>query len=172
MIEITAAKIGAWLDAPVIPLAGKRPVPALGSWGRFIGEHFQGLQETLSLPWSQADGYGIVIPPGVVVLDLDVDDAGTLATAKATLMAAGLHEAASRCRYWTRTKSGGRHLFFDAGEMNTEALPASLGPKVEIKRTGHYVVGPGSAGYQWGGRAFNEASAEPLSPFPFLFAAS
>ena len=171
MIEQVALEVGAWLDAPVIPLRGKKPVPALGGWKRFIGRGFQGIPDAAALPWSQADGYGIVIPPGVIVLDADTDDDGTLTTAKQTAASIGIYDDIKQCKHWVRTQSGGRHFYFDAEDIETEALPASLGPKLEIKRVGHYVVGPGSRGYEWG-RGDADRFIEPLSHFPFLFAAA
>lgn len=148
----------------VFPTFDKRPAPGF----RWKDQASARQEEIEAMPWEGADGYGIALPAGVVVVDLDVDEAGGLDTARKTLTERSPIAAVAAYRalagqdggtFAVRTRSGGLHLYF---EHPTGVLTqTSPGPCVDLRVGGRgYVIGPGSPGYEALGSA-------RLLDFPF-----
>lgn len=142
----TAWATSVLFQAFAIPLRDKRPsgrfrwseyVDTPPSWGVMMG-----------LPWREATQYGLLLPGHIAVIDLDADETGTLDTAFRTLAEwPALKAAVNANPYYVTTAGGGRHYYFDADSIEINNGP--LGPSVDCKTRGGYVVGPGSPGYRW-----------------------
>lgn len=173
MSVLDAALAAAELGWPVFPTRDKKPL--VESWKAQAAETPAGVFE---LPWGDADGYGIALPPDVIVVDLDADKAtGSLDTAMATLqrLAPDLHAAAlsadaghSAPMPVVRTRSGGLHLYIQTD--STDAVRQTKpGPSVDLRVGGRgYVIGPGSPGYSW----LTEPAGPAELPFPGEFGSS
>lgn len=128
--------------------------------------------------WWRRIPYNIAIacgPSGLVVLDLDVPGHGKPQPAQAQGPGpGGAEELARLCRehgepvpdrtFTVTTPSQGRHLYFTA--PNGIRIPNSasqLGPMIDIRAAGGYVIAPGS---QITGIAYAIASAIPPVPLP------
>lgn len=153
----TAKRFG-W---PVFPLIGKRPVPGF-LWREWASSNPLAIQE---MPWEEATGYGIALPPDVVVIDLDAHGSGDwLGEAFRTLQGYPWLMEALRETVRAVTANDGLHYYLSIDPHEATRLPAKLGPSVDIKRYGGYVVGPGSPGYEW------LTDHTKLQPFPFALA--
>lgn len=139
----------------VFPTRDKKPL--VNSWPADAAVDVEAFE------WDAADGYGIALPPGVVVVDLDTQE-GDLTTALSELDRALGIEALDTPRATTR--SGGLHLFFSA---DTEGMrQTKLGSHVDLRVGGKgYVIGAGSPGYEW----VAHPKAVPFRPFVALKAA-
>jgi hypothetical protein len=135
---LRAARSAAAMGWRVFPTRDK--VPLVPAWK----EH--ATLEPESLDWSQADGYGIALPPGVVVVDLDADEAGDLQPAR-DQFADAVEWADEKQAVIVRTRGGGRHIYVRA---DTSGLRQNrLGDNVDLRVGGlGYVIGPGSPGYE------------------------
>jgi hypothetical protein len=99
-----------------------------------------------SLDWSQADGYGIALPPGVVVLDLDTDERGSLQPARE--QAADFLSWLDRANMTVvKTRSGGRHVYVRADTSGMRQTKLDRHVDLRVGGLG-YVIGPGSPGYE------------------------
>lgn len=118
---------------------------------------------------------GISCGPDLVVLDLDVPGHGTPGPGSQAGTATGADELARLCReqgepypgdtFAVATPSGGTHLYFTA-PADGDGLRNSagkLGPLIDIRADGGYVVGPGSHLDQGG---YQVTRSERLLPFP------
>ena len=105
-------------------------------------------------------GYGIACEPsGLVVVDVDVrDDKPGAATWGALVAEHGPVPATLE----VRTPSGGRHIYFRAPTPLRSGTNA-LGPAVDVKSRGGYVVGPGSTN---GAGGYTLAVDAPIAPLP------
>jgi hypothetical protein len=124
--------------------------------------------ETQGLNWHGADLYGICLPIGVVVLDLDTDPDGRLTMAADVLMGTPTaHHVANALMglpstYTVRTRSGGLHLYYRTHETLSQT---GLGPKVDVRVGGlGYVIGAGSPGYEE--ITFSDGTVPDLLPLP------
>jgi hypothetical protein len=149
-IKATAIAIASDRGWRVFPTFDKRPAPGF----RWKDQASARREEIEAQPWEGADGYGIALPEGVVVVDLDLDEHGRLDTANKTLserspITALLARNAltGHCdTFAVRTRSGGLHLYFEHAEPLTQTSPGSC---VDLRVGGRgYVIGPGSPGYQ------------------------
>ena len=120
-------------------------------------------------------------PSGLVVIDLDTTaHGGSLPeswAAEASVcdgcdVLAVLAERAGESwpsTYSVRTPSGGMHLYFAASTGRVIRNSASrVGPMVDVRGAGGYVVGAGSIAH---GRAYELAADEPVAPLPAWLAA-
>jgi hypothetical protein len=98
------------------------------------------------LDWSEADGYGIALPPGVVVLDLDTDERGSLQPARE--QAAGVLNWLDRANMTVvKTRSGGRHVYVRSDTSGMRQTKLDRHVDLRVGGLG-YVIGPGSPGYE------------------------
>ena len=104
-------------------------------------------------------------PSGLVVIDLDIPKAsGQLGGAESFCRMCQGHRQPVPWRTFTvATPSGGRHLYFRAPAGPVRNSASRLGPLVDIRATGGYVVAPGS---RIGGRAYEVANSAPAAPLP------
>jgi hypothetical protein len=135
---LSAARAAASVGWRVFPTREKAPL--IPAWKDNATLHPD------SLDWSQADGYGIALPPGVVVLDLDTDETGSLQPAR---------EQVADFLTWlnrfntvvVKTRNGGRHVYVQTD--TTGLRQTKLGRNVDLRVGGlGYVIGPGSPGYR------------------------
>jgi hypothetical protein len=135
---LSAARAAASVGWRVFPTREK--VPLIPAWKDNATLHPD------SLDWSQADGYGIALPPGVVVLDLDTDEGGSLQPARE--QAAGILDWLDKSNMTVvKTRSGGRHVYVQTDTANLRQT--KLGRNVDLRVGGlGYVIGPGSPGYE------------------------
>ena len=118
--------------------------------------------------WTRAPfNIGIACGPSdLVVIDLDIaKDGGAAAT--------GLESFARLCQlhgqpypedtFTVTTPSGGAHLYFQAPDRVVRNSASRLGPLIDIRAVGGYVVAPGS---RIGGRAYEVANAGRPAPLP------
>lgn len=145
------------LGFKVFPVRNK--IPLVTDWPNKAGED--------GLPWSRANGFGIVCGPrsGVFVVDVD--------TQEGREYLAGLAEAhgfdLSRVPA-VRTKKG-RHYYFaypEGAELRNSSRV--IGPGIDTRGEGGFVVGPGSEHpdgglYAWDG---DEPDPGDMAPFPEL----
>ena len=164
-VMLAAAKFAAATRWRVFPTINKKP-PAGFKWQDEAAEHGR----VGGLDWSQADGYGVLLPHGVVVVDLDTDGNGDLTVARQTLatLKPEAQEALRRTRegetgWAVKTRSGGLHLYcYAEGGLNRQV---KVGPGVDLRLGGHgYVIGPGSPGYELTAGTINP---NRLAIFPF-----
>jgi hypothetical protein len=130
--------------------------------------------------WWRHRPYNICIacgPSGLVVLDLDVaghgqadgDDCGTLAT--------GAEELARICQehgepfpggtFAVQTPSGGQHFYFTAPDIRILNSAGRIGPLIDVRSDGGYVVAPGSRS---GGKRYEITSPMPPVALPMWLA--
>jgi hypothetical protein len=119
-------------------------------------------------------------PSGLVVIDLDTTaHGGSLPETWAAEpgvrdgcdVLAVLAERAGRpwpSTYSVRTPSGGLHLYFAAIHREIRNSAGKVGPMVDVRAAGGYVVGAGSIAR---GRAYELAADEPVTPLPAWLAA-
>jgi len=105
-------------------------------------------------------------PSGLVVLDLDVPKNPSHPQVSGMKSLARLCEQARQpyplSTFTVATPSGGCHLYFTAAGSAVPNSASRLGPCIDVRADGGYVVGPGSA---IGGRAYavrNDALPAPL----------
>lgn len=121
---------------PVFPVRDKRPL--VRSWKEDAS------LDVASFDWSAADGYGIALPEGIVVVDLDVDEHGDVWSAIEEFTSAVEQDDVRTLT--ANTRRGGLHLYFRCPPVPQ----AKLGKHVDLRVGGKgYVVGPGSPGYSW-----------------------
>ena len=137
---------------------GKHPAVAWRYWGD------AGEEPTVA----EGGGCGIRTGDGLFVLDLDVKD-GKDGVAALEQVLAGRELPDTVVVY---TPSGGVHLYFEAPPDATGAPPwignsrGALGPGIDVRGDGGYVVGPGSP-HRLGGVYHEEGAAIALAP-PWL----
>jgi RecA-family ATPase len=104
---------------------------------------------------------------GLFVVDLDIDKDTGEAAGEASLAALGLSHLIGDVPT-VATPSGGRHLYFrDCGLGNTAG---KLGPKIDTRGTGGYVIAPGSVTPAGAYVLLNgSVTPEALSPLPAPF---
>jgi hypothetical protein len=99
---------------------------------------------------------------GLLVLDIDPKKGGEESYAGLDMLHGPIAPTLE-----VRTPSGGRHLYFrlPEGHPGVSNSVGALGPGLDIRSTGGYVVGPGSetpaGGYQWASRI-----DRPIAPAP------
>jgi len=122
---------------------GKRPV-LRGNWQQHATTDPDRIRR-----WWEGTPYNIGIscgPSGLVVIDLDIVKDGSGPDGADSL--ARLCERAGQPRpfgtFTVRTPSGGTHLYFRAAARPVRNSAGRLGPRIDIRADGGYVVGPGS----------------------------
>lgn len=153
----------------VFPLRPGSKVPAVrGDWEGLAVADPRRLRE---VGWPVGGNIGVACgPSGLFVLDLDVakDPSGDLAADEPSDGAAVLRElAAGRPvpdTFTVTTPSGGTHLYFRAPAVpRLRNTVARLGPLIDTRAVGGYVVGPGSV---IRGRRYEIAADLPIAPVP------
>jgi Bifunctional DNA primase/polymerase, N-terminal len=150
----------------VFPCATGTKRPALrGNWQRLATTDPGRIRD-----WWTHRPYNIGIscgPSALVVIDLDVPkwrDAGP-ATGVSTLtdlcQRAGQPYPAGT--FTVATPSGGTHLYFRAAAVAIANSASRLGPLIDIRADGGYVLGPGSRA---GGRSYTRTNATLPAPLP------
>ncbi|HEV2342498.1 MAG TPA: bifunctional DNA primase/polymerase [Actinocrinis sp.] len=156
----------------VFPLRPGTKVPAVrGDWEGLAVADPARLRE---VGWPSGANVGVACgPSGLFVLDLDVakgpspaDETG--GSGESTDGAVVLRElAAGRPipdTFTVATPSGGTHLYFRAPSApRLRNTVARLGPLIDTRAVGGYVVGPGST---IGGRRYEIAADQPVAPVP------
>jgi hypothetical protein len=140
-----AARFVAKFGWPVFPTRGKAPAVRGVSWREYAAR--TPAEVAAQEGWLYADGYGVVIPPHAMVVDLDTDDNGSLDTALRVVAGfpALLADSANTLR--VQTPSGGQHWYFNLADLTFEpqnGRPFGAAVPVDIKAFGGYVIGPGS----------------------------
>jgi len=110
---------------------------------------------------------------GVYVVDVDIDKSTGEAVGHETLVTLGLWED-FQTGILARTASGGRHAYFahpGSGFGNTHGSRKGIGPKVDTRGDGGYVILPGAvtvAGtrYEWLGHSLLEVGVAGLPTLP------
>lgn len=173
--QLTAAMQAAGRSLPVFPCepGGKRP--AVDRWEQRATADLDVIERAWSGRWA---GHNIGCPPGRVgclVVDLDrhaelPPDWRAIPGVRdgADVFAQLLEWAAGQARWpattWTRTPSGGSHLWFRQPPGQTIRNSAGLlGPGIDVRGHGGYVLLPGSA---VGGRAYEVLDDSPPAPCP------
>jgi hypothetical protein len=160
---LAAADLG-WYVFPCAP-GSKRPA---------LAQNWQELATTDTgriRSWWARQPYNIGIacgPSGLVVVDLDI---ASHAPAELDGPATGANSLERLCRvhgkrypagtYTVDTPSGGTHLYFTAPETPVRNSAGRLGPLIDIRSDGGYVIGDGS---RVGGRAY--AARGDFLPLP------
>jgi hypothetical protein len=153
----------------VFPCATGTKRPALsGNWQRHATTDPARIRD-----WWTYRAYNIGIScgdSGLVVVDLDVPK---WRDADSVTGATSLTELCQRARkpfpsktFTVRTPSGGTHLYFRYFRAQAAAIANSasrLGPLIDVRAEGGYVLGPGS---RVGGRAYTRANEALPAPLP------
>jgi hypothetical protein len=140
-----------WHVFPCVP-GGKRPA-LRGSWQ----DHASTEPARIRAWWSRA-AYNIGIacgPSGLVVIDLDVPhDIEGVSSAEGRTTGSGADVLADLCgqngqpypmpTYAIGTPSGGCHLYYAAPRLQVRNSAGRLGPHIDIRAYGGYVIGDGS----------------------------
>jgi hypothetical protein len=167
-----AAALRGWHVFPCA-VGGKRPA-LRGNWQDLATTSADQIRDW----WTRAP-YNIGIacgPSGLVVIDLDLprdaDDEeaadGTLFPLSGADILSGLArqhgERYPGGTYIVDTPSGGCHLYFSAtGEERARNSAGAVGPHIDVRADGGYVVGAGS---RVGGRAYAARGQPPVAPLP------
>jgi hypothetical protein len=119
--------------------------------------------------WSEADyNIGVATGDGIVVIDVD-DKPGK--NGSASLDAFKLN-GATYDTFTVRTPTGGRHLYYRASDVHNSA--GRLGPDLDVRSAGGYVVGPGSVlepgTKNAAGGSYLVERADEFGPLPGAFA--
>src|ERR1700722_17357055 len=161
----------------VFPCAvgGKRPAPR-GNWQELATASADQVRDW----WARAP-YNIGIacgPSGLVVIDLDLprdnagdddpDDGGALfplsGADRLSRLAREHGERYPGGTYVVDTPSGGCHLYFSAsGEAQVRNSAGGVGPHIDVRADGGYVVGAGS---RIGGRRYAARGQRAPAPLP------
>jgi hypothetical protein len=111
---------------------------------------------------------------GLAVIDLDVSRDGYPSTAlEADLLTSGADAFAALCRehgepfppdtFSVDTPSGGRHFYFAVSDRTVRNSAGHLGPHIDVRADGGYVIAPGS---RIGRRAYRVRDSASLAPLP------
>jgi hypothetical protein len=162
LIETAVAYVGRGL--PVFPCNGKRPHTEHGFHDASTD------QATVLAWWSRWPRASIGIPTGAAsgidVLDVDVQHGGG-----GTLTALEREHGKLPATVEVLTPSGGRHYWFQHGEQTLKSGAGVLGPGLDTRGEGGYVVVPPSVGEN--GRAYTfirpPEKVEPAEPPVWLY---
>jgi hypothetical protein len=156
-----------WHVFPCAP-GGKRPA-LRGNW-----QHLATTDPARICRWWARLPYNIGIscgPSGLVIIDLDI--AKDSAVGSGAGPACGAESLAYLCArhgqpypsstFTVRTPSGGTHLYFQATARKARNSASRLGPLIDTRADGGYVVAPGS---RVAGRAYELLSSDPTEPLP------
>lgn len=102
---------------------------------------------------------------GIVVVDIDPDKGGEDSWANLEERFGAVDNT-----WWVATGSGGYHIYFDAGEVETRNSAGMIGPGIDVRGDGGYVIAPPSrhiAGgdYRWSD-TLNHKTIEQPAPMP------
>ena len=133
---LSAALSWAALGRPVFPLVPGEKTPAV-RWSTAATTDFETIRDWFRQPkcagW-RAPGLGLPTGNGLIVVDVDL--------AKGAEIPDWLPAT-----YTVRTRSGGLHLYFAVeGEVPNSA--GRLGPAVDVRGDGGYIVAPPTEGYR------------------------
>jgi hypothetical protein len=154
-----------WLVFPCAP-GGKRPA-LRGSWQDLATTDFAQLRAW----WTRAPfNVGIACgPSGLVVIDLDMPTGQRFAGRGPS----GAAAFADLCRrhgqpsplptYSVVTPSGGCHLYYASPAERVRNSVGRLGPRIDVRAAGGYVIGAGSRA---GGRVYAVCDERPPAPLP------
>jgi len=164
-----AAAMRGWHVFPCA-VGGKRPA-LRGNWQELATTSAEQVHDW----WNRAP-YNIGIacgPSGLVVIDLDTardldDEPGTLFPLSGADILSGLAQRHGERypggTYIVDTPSGGCHLYFsDAGGARVRNSAGAVGPHIDVRTEGGYVVGAGS---RIGGRAYTARGKRAPAPLP------
>ena len=141
---------------------GKRPV-LRGNWQQHATTDPDRIRR-----WWEGTSYNIGVscgPSGLVVIDLDVDKDASGADGADSLarLCARVGQPRPSGTLTVCTPSGGTHLYFLAAGRPVRNSAGRLGPRIDVRADGGYVVGPGS---RIGGRAYEVRSGALPRPVP------
>lgn len=142
---------------PVHPVNGKRP---LTKWKEAATTDPTTINAWFDR-WPEA-GVALVTGErsGLFVVDLDIDKESGECTGEAEAARLGLAECFQGAPT-ARTQSGGRHVFFRAGdEIGNSA--SKLAAAIDTRGKGGFVVAAGSPGYQWLGPSIVDLAPPPV----------
>jgi hypothetical protein len=167
-----AAALRGWHVFPCA-VGGKRPA-LRGNWQDLATTSADQIRDW----WTRAP-YNIGIacgPSALIVIDLDLprdaDDEEAAGGALFPLSGADILSGLARQRgerypggtYIVDTPSGGCHLYFSAtGEERARNSAGAVGPHIDVRADGGYVVGAGS---RVGGRAYAARGQRTVAPLP------
>jgi len=173
---LRAATTWAGFGWHVFPCAVGGKQPALrGSW-----EDRATTKTDVIEMWWRRHPYNIGIacgPSGLAVLDLDVSRRGKAAPDGASGQPAGTDTFLRLCSghgqpvpatFTVRTPSRGYHLYFTDPEASVRNSAGRLGPLIDVRGVGGYVVGPGS---RIDGNPYSVLIPAPPVPLPSWIAA-
>lgn len=164
---------------PIIPLRPGSKTPAVDAWPRRATQD----RRIVRRWWTARSdrNIGVCTGPHLLVVDLDVADHGTGRATGEAVIATGVDELRRLARehgdrelwgiggcprtYTVETPSSGWHLYFRTEDptccRNTQQL---LGPRIDTRGTGGFVVAAGSVGA--GGRPYRAVVHRPIAPAP------
>jgi len=134
----------------VFPLAAGSKVPPAGLSWQSVASSDPFAVELAFL--GHSGNVGIATGSGIVAIDVDAHKGGD-----ATIDGFDLPPTLV-----VRTPRGGRHFIFRTGESFANGVEV-LGPGVDVRGEGGYVVAPGS---EWSGKRYEIVSDMPLAPLP------
>lgn len=137
------------LGFAVFPLNGKHPLTPNGFKDAVTSK--DAAQELWSRPLSdgtvteeRATGVGVATGARSGVWVLDVDNKPGKASGDDTIEAWVEEHQPIPCAWEVLTPSGGKHLYFEYDAFNPVGTRAGVGPGIDVRGDGGYVVGPGS----------------------------
>ncbi len=150
----------------VFPCATGTKRPALrGNW-----QHHATTDPSRIRDWWTHRPYNIGIscgPSGLVVIDLDVPRGASTGTATGATSLAELCQRSAQAypsnTFTVTTPSGGTHLYFLSPATGIPNSASRLGPLIDTRADGGYVLAPGS---RVGGRAYTPTNAMLPAPLP------
>lgn len=149
---------------PVFPLRPRRKEPAVRDWERRATADPDVIRRTWEVaPWNVGVACGRA---GLVVVDLDTGPGGDHGRRRLAQLAAEAGTVIPADTFTVRTP-GGEHLYFGVSTDAYRNTAGRLGPKIDTRATGGYVVGAGSV---VGGKRYRVVADLEPAPLPVWIA--
>lgn len=149
----------------VFPLEIDGSTPAFEGWQQKATSDLECVESLWSSPSGDCVPYNIGVRTGhgLTVLDVDTKKGRGGGGSLEILLMLGLNDET----FTVRTKSGGKHLYFDSGSTLLRNSVGHLAPGLDVRSEGGYVVGPGST---VGAQAYSIENDLPVAPIDDWFA--
>lgn len=149
----------------VFPLEIDGSTPAFEGWQAKASSDPSVVEQLWTGPTGESVPFniGVLTGNGLTVLDVDTKKGRGGGGSLEILLMLGLNDET----FTVRTKSGGKHLYFDSGSTLLRNSVGHLAPGLDVRSEGGYVVGPGST---VGAQGYAIENDLPVAPIDDWFA--